>query len=72
MFTTIDGWENARYMEKLMNPLGAQNCSYWGTYLYGKQGEGPPTILHLDGRRSFAASVTETEQPILGINNSNI
>jgi hypothetical protein len=50
MFSTIEGWDDGtRYMEKKMNIMGTQNCSYWGTYLYGKQGEGPAMIVHLDG-----------------------
>lgn len=50
MFTTMDGWDDVRYMETIMNPIATKNCSYWGTYLYGKQGQGPPTIVHLDAR----------------------
>jgi len=54
MFETIDGWDKVKFMETIMNPLGEQNCSHWGTYLYGKRGEGRPTIVHLDGRRRSA------------------
>ncbi len=46
----MEDWGKTRYMENKMLMLGKKNCSYWGTYLYGKQGEGPAMITHLDGR----------------------
>ena len=52
IFTTIDGWDNTRYMEEKMKVMGIDNCSYWGTYLYGAIGD-RPTILHRDGRRKY-------------------
>ena len=54
--TLIEGFNNTkplpstiRYMETIMEPIAAKNCSYWGTYLYGHIGH-PPTIQHLHGR----------------------
>eukprot|EP00980_Cylindrotheca_fusiformis_P023277 scaffold10313_cov138-Cylindrotheca_fusiformis.AAC.2 len=46
----LPGWEGIRAMEFHMSKFGAENCSYWGTYLYGHKGQ-YPTIFHLDGRR---------------------
>lgn len=60
MFTTANiDWDGIRYMEKKMVPLGYTNCSYWGTYLYGKIGDGPMTI-HLNGR--LETNLTKVEQ----------
>jgi hypothetical protein len=36
-------------MENKMADFGIQNCSYWGTYLYGRRNDGPMTV-HLNGR----------------------
>jgi hypothetical protein len=46
---------NPRFMEWYMRGAGEKNCSYWGTFYYGRHGL-PPTIGHLDGQRktSFA------------------
>lgn len=51
MFSDIPGWEEVRFMEKKMQDLGIQNCSYWGTYLYGRKQYGSPMVIHMDGRR---------------------
>ena len=47
---------NIRYMETIMEPIAAKNCSYWGTYLYGHIGH-PPTIQHLHGRTELNTTV---------------
>jgi hypothetical protein len=46
---------NPYFMEWYMRGAGEKNCSYWGTFYYGRHGL-PPTIGHLDGQRktSFA------------------
>lgn len=50
MFSVIQDWDGVRYMEAKMKVLGIANCSYWGTWLYGRVGH-DPMIVHLDGRR---------------------
>jgi hypothetical protein len=47
--------QNPRFMEWYMRGAGEKNCSYWGTFYYGRHGL-PPTIGHFDGQRktSFA------------------
>ena len=47
---TLPGWKKYRAMEFLMKDYALKNCSYWGSYLYGKRKD-DPTIFHLDGRR---------------------
>eukprot|EP00980_Cylindrotheca_fusiformis_P017668 scaffold5532_cov195-Cylindrotheca_fusiformis.AAC.4 len=46
----LPGWEGIRAMEFHMSKFAKENCSYWGTHMYGHKGENP-TIFHLDGRR---------------------
>eukprot|EP00980_Cylindrotheca_fusiformis_P006806 scaffold1426_cov83-Cylindrotheca_fusiformis.AAC.8 len=46
----LPGWEGIRAMEFHMSKFAKENCSYWGTYMYGNKGDNP-TIYHLDGRR---------------------
>ncbi|KAG7350619.1 hypothetical protein IV203_009979 [Nitzschia inconspicua] len=49
MFSTVDGFEEANFMEVPMRVKAREDCSKWGTWLYGKQGHGP-MIQHLDGK----------------------
>jgi hypothetical protein len=49
MLSTVPGMDEANFMEVPMREASRQNCSKWGTWLYGKQGHGP-MIYHLDGR----------------------
>eukprot|EP00980_Cylindrotheca_fusiformis_P015105 scaffold4166_cov95-Cylindrotheca_fusiformis.AAC.7 len=46
----LPGWEGIRYMELHMSKFAREDCSHWGTHLYGHRGANP-TIFHLDGRR---------------------
>jgi len=56
-FTTVDYYKEllARLGSKLRSPedplqkLTKRNCTYWGTHLYGKPGDGE-YICHMDGR----------------------
>ncbi|KAG7360261.1 hypothetical protein IV203_035360 [Nitzschia inconspicua] len=49
MFSTVDGFEEANFMEVPMRVKAREDCSKWGKWLYGKQGHGP-MIQHLDGK----------------------
>jgi hypothetical protein len=44
---------NPNFMEWQMRGEGWQNCTYWGTFYYGKHGLAP-TIGHLDGQRKIS------------------
>jgi hypothetical protein len=46
---TLGPGNNPRFMEWFMRDVNKQNCTYWGTFYYGKPGL-PPTIGHLNGR----------------------
>jgi hypothetical protein len=53
---------NPRFMEWFMRAEGERNCTYWGTFYYGKHGLAP-TIGHLDGKRTM--NLTESEAVVL-------
>jgi hypothetical protein len=53
---------NPRFMEWYMRAEGERNCTYWGTFYYGKHGLAP-TIGHLDGKRTM--NLTESEAVVL-------
>ena len=50
-----------RYMERVMQPIAMQNCSYWGTYLYGSVDNYSKMTIHLHGRTSTTSgAITAT------------
>lgn len=49
MFLTVEGFRDANFMEVPMRDAARQNCSRWGTWLYGEVGDGP-MLQHLDGK----------------------
>lgn len=49
MFSTVEGFRTANFMEVPMRDAARQNCSRWGTWLYGEVGHGP-MLQHLDGK----------------------
>eukprot|EP00980_Cylindrotheca_fusiformis_P015102 scaffold4166_cov95-Cylindrotheca_fusiformis.AAC.4 len=55
----LPGWEGIQDMEIHMSKFAREDCSSWGSYLYGHKGANP-TVFHLHGRRDHTTGKCRT------------
>ena len=55
MASQVPGFTDANFMEVPMMKISNTDCTKWGTWLYGKPGDGP-MLTHLDGKHTVNLS----------------